>query len=164
MKRTMMIGTILLLAGMLAVPVFARGPGQARTGERGSFGPGDCWNQSRTYAGANLTEEQQARVEELVRRHDEQVTPIRNELWAKQVEMKALMVAETLDESKVKALQKEINTLRSDLSDKRIDFRIELRKIDPDARFAGRMGRGGSGRTGSGPFMKGGRGPGSCRD
>jgi hypothetical protein len=29
MKRTMMIGTILLLAGMLAVPVFARGPGQA---------------------------------------------------------------------------------------------------------------------------------------
>ena len=169
MKRTMTIGVILLLAGMLAVPVFAFGPGRGRTG-----GAGEGQGQRQPFCLPNLTEEQQAKVEALFQSHREETMPIHNELRAKRAELRALMLAKTLDEAKVRAVQGEINTLQKDLSNKRLDMQIELRKIDPNARFggrfAGRFGRGGKGgKRGGGTAPQwdedpygGGRGPGAC--
>ena len=161
-KRTMTVATVLLLAGTLAVPVFAWGPGKGRSGGQGKYGPGACWNENRPYGGSNLTEEQQGQLKALHQTHVEATMPIRNKLRAKRAEIRALMLAETLDEAKVRAVQKEINAIQADLADKRIDFQIELRKIDPNASFAGRFaGRGGKGRRGGGRGAQGYEGSGS---
>ncbi|MGM0664348.1 MAG: periplasmic heavy metal sensor [Thermodesulfobacteriota bacterium] len=169
MRRAMTIGAVILLAGTLAIPVFAQGPAKGRWAGNPGYGPGACWSGAQAYRGTVLTEEQQAKINELRSRHLAEVTPVRNELWAKSEEMRGLMAAETLDEGRVNALQEEINGLRSDLADKRTEMHIELRKIDPEARFAGRSGRSGYGQKGWGPGagkmgrgFKGGYGPGQC--
>jgi zinc resistance-associated protein len=171
MRRAMSIGAIVLVAGTLAVPVLAQGPLKGRWTGKPGYGPGQCLSYGRDYRGAPLTEEQQARVEELRTSHFDETGPLRNELWAKREQMRGLMASETLDEARVKALQKEINTLRSELADKRAEIMIELRKVDPEARFAGRFGRSGYTRWGRdhGPQgMRqgggGGYGPGWCRN
>ncbi len=169
MRRAMTVGAVVLLAGTLAIPVFAQDPARGRWAGKPGYGPGQCLTDGRVYRGAALTEEQQAKLTELRSRHFAETTPVRNELWAKSEEMKGLMAAETLDEGRVKALQKEINGLRSELADKRTEMRLELRNIDPEARYAGRFGRSGYGHKGWGPGSKkmdrgsrGGYGPGWC--
>ncbi len=169
MRRTMTIGAVILLAGTLAIPVFAQGPAKGRWAGNPGYGPGSCLTDGRVYRGTVLTEEQQAKVDELRSRHLEETTPVRNELWAKSEEMRGLMAAEVLDEGRINALQKEINGLRSVLADKRTEMLIELRKIDPEARFAGRFGVGANADRGWGPgsrkmgrSFKGGHGPGWC--
>jgi Spy/CpxP family protein refolding chaperone len=163
MKRTLTTGAILLLVGTLAVPVFAWGPG--RWGGKGGNGPGACWSEGRPYGAATLSAEEQAKVDDLYRKHHEETAPLRERHRAKRAEMRSLLAAETPDEARVRELQKEINGLRADLSDKRTELRLALGKMDPNLRFAGRNGRGGYGhhRYGRGPgrHMSGGYGPGS---
>lgn len=168
MKRSLTIGAVLLLAGTLAVPVFAWGPG--RWSGRGAAGPGACWNEGGT-VGPTLNEEQQARVDALVRGHDEEAGPIRAQLRAKRAQQQALLAGETVDEAQVKALQKEINGLRDRLSDKRTDLLLALKKVDPSLRSAGPVGPGGKkgaeygwgrGRHRMGGGYGPGYGPGSC--
>ncbi len=163
MKRTLTTGAILLLVGTLAVPVFAWGPG--RSGGKGGYGPGACRNDGRAYGAAALSGEEQAKVDDLHRRHHEETAPLRERLRAKRAEMRSLLAAETVDEARVKELQNEINGLRAELSDKRTDLKLTLGKMDPNLRSAGRYGRGGYGHRGygwgPGRHMRGGYGPGS---
>jgi len=166
MKRTLTTAAILLLVGTLAVPVFAWGPG--RWGGRGGYGPGACWNEGGAYGATSLSAEEQAKADDLYRRHHEETAPLREQLRAKQAEMRSLLAAEDVDEARVKELQREINGLRAELSDKRTDLELALGKMDPNLRFAGRYGRGGYGGYGHrgngwgpGRHMRGGYGPGS---
>jgi len=170
MKRAITIGAVVLLAGALVVPVFAQGPGGVRFGGKpGYYGPGQCWRDGRPYGAALPNEEQQTKINELQSRHFEETAPVRNELWAKREQMRGFMAAESLDEARVRALQKEINGLRSELAEKRTQMLIELRSMDPDARFAGRFGGRSYGHKGWGPGpqmmgrgSRGGYGPGWC--
>lgn len=163
-KRTLTIGAILLLVGTLAVPAFAWGPG--RWGGGGGYGPGACWNNRGPYGASALSAEEQSKIDELYRNHEEETAPLRERLWAKRSEMRALLAAESVDEARVKELQKEINGLRADLSDRRTELELALKKMDLEPRFAGRT-RGGYGRQaygwGPGGRMKGyGPGSGAC--
>jgi Spy/CpxP family protein refolding chaperone len=163
MKRTLTAGAVLLLVGTLAVPVFAWGPG--RWGGKGGYGPGACWTEGRPYGAATLSAEEQAEVDDLYRKHDEETAPLRERLRAKRAEMRALLAAESVDEARVREVRTEINGLRDDLSDKRTELQLALHKLDSNLRFAGRHGRGGYGhhRYGwrPGRHMSGGYGPGS---
>lgn len=161
MKRTIMLGIVFLLIGTLAAPVIAKG----RWDGRGGAGTGPCWGDEAQPGWMNgLTEEQQAQVETLHQKHFQETLSIRNELRTKRAEMRALLLAETLDEGKVQGLQKEIQGIRTMLSDKRLELTLELRKIDPDLRFAGESGFGGKGHRGGdrGKRGMGGYGQGAC--
>ena len=56
--------------------------------------------------------------------------------------MNTLLNAPDPDAEKAKALQKEIIDLRGKMAEKRLDFRLEARKINPDARFGRGYGKG----------------------
>jgi zinc resistance-associated protein len=88
---------------------------------------------------------------------------LRKEIWSKSAERDSLLNSTDPDVEKLRTLQKEISELRSKMSEKRLDFELEARKIAPEGSYAKGYGRGyrkGYGK-GYGGRM-GGYGPGSC--
>ena len=145
MKRlAVILGSVMLVAA-IAYPVFAWGPGMGRgqgqgiSGNRGG-GPGSCWRYDRGYS--NLTEEQRGALSQLNEKFSNETATFRNEIRAKSDEMNTLLNAPDLDAEKAKALQKEIIDLRGKMAEKRLDFRLEVHKINPDARFGAGYGKG----------------------
>lgn len=145
MKRlAVILGSVMLVAA-IAYPVFAWGPGMGRGQGQGisdnrSGGPGSCWRYDRGYS--NLTQEQQSALGQLNEKFFNETEPLRNEIRAKSDEMNTLLNAPEPDAEKAKALQKEIIDLRGKMAEKRLDFRLEARKINPDARFGRGYGKG----------------------
>lgn len=170
MKRLASVLGIALLVGAMAVPVFAWGPrwgmGHHMMGHWGG-GPGYSWNDGPRYD--NLTEEQRTRLEKLYQEFNDETARLRNELRAKTGDLNTLLSLSNPDTEKARALQKEISGLRTKLAEKRLNFRLEARKINPEARFGWGYGRGGYGpsmrgyapATGYGQHMEG-YGPGYC--
>ena len=157
MKRLAVILGSVMLVGAIAYPVFAWGPGMGRgqgiSGNR-SGGPGSCWRYDRGYS--NLTQEQQSVLGQLNEKYFNETEPLRNEIRAKSDKMNTLLNAPDPDAEKAKALQKEIIDLRGKMAEKRLDFRLEARKINPDARFGGGYGKGyGRHMKGYGRHMEG---------
>jgi len=158
MKKLVTVLGIVLLVGVMSYPVFARGPGWGYGG-----GPGNCWqNQGGQTA---LTQEQQNNLNALDQKFFNETASLRNNIWSKQNEMSILLNGENPDSAKLQALQKEITTLKGQMAEKQLEYRLEAQKIAPDntvSRGYG-MGRGGygMGRGGYGGG-RGGYGPGSC--
>ena len=173
MKRVAVVIGIILLAGLIAYPVFAHGPGWGggrghhMMGNRGP-GPGYCWQYGGGYA--NVTPEQQSKLDELYQNFYNETNNLKNEIWSKSRELNTLLDSPDPDIEKAKALQKEISDLRSKMAEKRLDFQLETRKINPDARFGAGYGKGyGRHMRGYGPRagmgygkLMGGYGQGPC--
>ena len=134
-------------------------------------GPDNChgygWSEGR--GSQNLTDEQRGQLDTLRQEFIDRTAPIKNEIWSKKAQINTLMSTSNPDAEKVRALQKEISDLKAQLAQERIDFQLETRKINPDARFGAGYGRGGFGpqKRGRGPgygnncpLWEGGRGPG----
>jgi len=133
MKKLITITGILVLTAVIAYPVFAWGPkwgGMHRGMGYGGHGPGYCWQGSRAYG--NLTSEQQAKLNELSQNFYNETAKFRSELWAKRGQMKALLNSQNPDEKELKELQAQINELSNQLSQKRLDFELQVRKIAPN--------------------------------
>ena len=171
MKKTISILGALLLVAAIAYPVLAWGPGGGWGGmHRGmgwGYGPGNCWNNGGGYGYNNLTQEQAAKLDQLRQDFFNDTTPIRNELWNKYSQMNTELTAATPDRARITTLQNEINDLRAKLSQKRLDFNLETRKIAPNTGLAQGYGPGygwgmmGYGR-GYGNHMYGSGGYGGC--
>ena len=132
-----------MLVAALSVPVSAWahgwGGGQDNMGSwRGC--PGYETEYGKGYG--NLTEDQHEKLEKLNRKFYEETAQIRNKIWSKSEELNTLLNSSNLDAEKAKALQKEISELRSKLDQARINFKLEAGKINPDARFGEKYGRG----------------------
>ena len=143
MKRLAIILGSVMLVSAIAYPVFAWGPGMGRgQGSKGNWGggPGSCWRYDRGYS--NLTQEQQSAMGQLNEKFFSETATLRNEIWSKSDELNSLLNAPDPDAEKAKALQKEIIDLRNVMAGKRLDFQLEARKINPDARFGAGYGRG----------------------
>lgn len=157
MKKKLMITGALLLVLALAIPAFAFGPGWGRGG-----GPSNCAR----YGGPEITDEQRQALEDVRKEFFQSTEGLRESMRAKMEEMREVMTSDDPDEDKAKAISKEISQLRSELSEKRIDMALKVRKIIPDAPFGKgsgsgfgkRGGRGGRGWSRGG----GGFGPGNC--
>ncbi len=133
MKKLITITGILVLTAIIAYPVFAWGPHWgAMHGGMGYWGhgPGYCWGGSGAYG--NLTPEQQIKLNKLRQDFFNETAKLRSELWAKHAELNALLSSPNPDEQKVKGLQAQINSLRDQLSQKRLDFDLQARKIVPN--------------------------------
>jgi len=170
MTRVTKILGITLLVGALAVPVFAWAHGWGRGHHMmDSWGSGPGYHSDYESGYRNLTEEQRTQLEQLDRKFYDETADLRNEIWAKSADLNTLLNGSNPDSEKVRALQKELGDLRAKLDEKRLNYELEARKIDPEPRFGRRYGRGnyghhmgGFGRgMGYGLHMRG-YGPGSC--
>lgn len=162
MKRLIALLGILVLVGAIAVPVLAHGPGWGK-GQHMGWGGGPGYGSCGDYGpgSSNVTEEQRTKLDTLHKKFYDDTAQLRNDMWTKSQELRALLNSPEPDAEKARALQKEITGLRSQLAEKRLDFELEERKVAPDARFGSGYGRGsgkGYGR-GYGHHM-GGHGPG----
>jgi zinc resistance-associated protein len=143
MRRVTTIIAVALLAGAVALPAFAWahgwGRGQYMMGHWGS-GPGYCYGYERGYGA--IPEEQQSTLQELDNKFYEETATLRNEIRMKSSELNGLLNSSTPDLEKVKALQKELNNLRAQMDEKRLNYELEVRKVLPERRFGGSYGMG----------------------
>lgn len=99
----------------------------------------------------NLTPEQGGKLFDLKEKFRTDTASLRKDLMVKRLEMKPLWKAENPDEKAIQAKQKEINALRDQMSLKMVTFRLEAKKIAPQAGFGRGMGMGHGGGCGMGP-------------
>lgn len=153
MKKLVTVLGVLLLAGVMAYPVFARGYGRGggcsgwgSGGGRGG-GPGYCWrNQGGNPA---VTPEQQQKLNSLDQKFFNETSATRNSIWSKQNEMNVLLSGENPDPAKLRTLRKEISGLKAQMAEKRLAYRLETRKVAPRGAYGGGYGGGGGGYRGN---------------
>lgn len=148
-----LLALALVLSLGLAAAVYAAGP----MGMGMGHGPGMM----------NLTPEQGGKLFDLREKFRNDTASLRKDLMVKHLEMKSLWKAETPDQNAILAKQKEINALKDQMSLKMVTFRLEAKKIAPQAAFGRGMGMGhgggmgmGDGGCGMGPGGGMGMGPG----
>ena len=112
----------------------------------------------------NLTPDQAGKFFDLKEKFRNDTAAARKQMMVKHAELAALWKAEKPDQAAITAKQKEVNTLRDQMQEKRTAFQLEARKIAPElAQGFGRgMGRGmGGGGMGHGgcPMVGPGGGP-----
>lgn len=111
-------------------------------------------NQGYNNQNSNLTEDQITRLNDLQKKFYDETAGLRDQMWAKSNELNTVLNSADPDADEVKALQTEINDLRAQMSNARIDYDLEAKKINPDGDSRGQMGR--SGRMGGmGSFAPG---------
>jgi zinc resistance-associated protein len=141
-KALSIIGTLLLVAA-IAIPVYARGQGGGKSHQRMGYGKANscyCWQQGKVYD--NLTDEQRRQLQELYQTFSNEKARLRNEIRSKSAELNTLLNSPNPDDEKAKAFQKEISDLRAKLDQKRVNFRLEVRKIAPDVQFGRKYSKG----------------------
>jgi Spy/CpxP family protein refolding chaperone len=147
--KSLAVVLALVLSLGLAASALARGP----------FGGGPgC---------ANLTTEQAGKLFDLKEKFRTDTASLRKQLLLKHLELRKLWAAEKPDEKQILAKQKEINPLREQMQEKVTTFRLEARKIAPNARlghcgFGHGFGMGHGGGMGPGMGPGGGMGPGKA--
>jgi zinc resistance-associated protein len=158
MKRLATIFGVVLLAGAIAFPVFAWGPG----GDWGHHMMG-YWGGNPGYVGGyeSLAPEQRSQLDALNQKFYDESADLRSQLWSKSSELDSILNSAHPDLEKAKAFQKEIGELRAKLDEKRFNYELEARKIVPQKQ-RGEDYAGGYGypMEGFGPGM--GYGPGAC--
>ncbi|MBF0527586.1 MAG: hypothetical protein HQK56_21110 [Deltaproteobacteria bacterium] len=73
---------------------------------------------------------------------------LRADLYRKHTELNYLLAAQPIDEAKVKGVQKEINSLKAQMADKKVEYMVEARKKNPN--WTPGFGQGGCGGRGPG--------------
>jgi zinc resistance-associated protein len=133
MKRITTIIGIIILAGAVAVPVMAWGPGWGRGHHTmGTWGSGPEYGRG-DYG--NLTSEQKSSLDSLDRKFYEETRELRDQIWTKSRELDSVLDSSNPDLDKAKGLQKEISDLRAKLDEKTVTYELEARKIVPDQRL-----------------------------
>ncbi len=102
----------------------------------------------------NLTPDQAGKMFDLRQKFMDDTAGLRKQMFVKRAELAALWKAENPDQNQIVAKEKEINALKDQLEPKVVAFKLEARKISPQAAMG--MGRG----FGMGPGMGGGPGKG----
>jgi len=122
MKKTIIIGLSLVLGlALVATVALAWGPGFGR-----GFGAGPGYG---TPPIPNLTADQSDQIQALRETFLKEVESLQKDLYAKGQELRTLWSTQNVDPAAVKAKQNEISDLRSQLQDKAINLRLEIRKV-----------------------------------
>jgi zinc resistance-associated protein len=128
------------------------------------YGPegGECgrgYGPGRGGPRSEMSEEQIEKMETQREAFFKDTEPIRQKLYEKEMALKSELAKENPDIDAAKALQSEISGLRAEFDQKRLEHRVKMRKIVPEA------GRGYKDRGGRGPRGGGygyGYNPGAC--
>ncbi|HUU39704.1 MAG TPA: periplasmic heavy metal sensor [Desulfatiglandales bacterium] len=172
MKKIVTILGILFLSAALTTPALAHGPGWGKGYNRtcyGEGGPGFCRQQDREFD--KLTEQQRDQLDKLHETFYDDTAQLKDDIRSKSRDLDRLLDKSTPDTDKALSLQKEISDLEAKLAQKRLDFRLEAKKIAPELelRLGKAFGRGPYGDPMKGPAPDMGRhmrgyGPGPCWD
>ena len=84
---------------------------------------------STVMAALELTPEQTTKIQALHESTSQKITPIKAQLVTKRAEMKVLWTQPSLDADKIKATQKEIQALRTQIREIQTDMRIAFRSL-----------------------------------
>jgi Spy/CpxP family protein refolding chaperone len=158
------------LVSLVAVSVIAVGAtafaGKGMGNKDDDRGYGGCGKQNRRggcaygQMNADLTPEQREQMETERQTFFDATKNDRQDLYAKQLELRAEMAKSQPDLKKASALQKEVSDLQGSLDQKHLGHIMAMRKINPDAGRGYMMQRRGMGHHGMGQGM--GYGPGNC--
>jgi zinc resistance-associated protein len=126
----------------------------AEPGGMGGMGPGGMGHGGMM----NLTPDQAGKMFDLRQKFMDDTANLRKQMCIKRAELAALWKAENPDQGQIVAKEKEINALRDQLEPKAVAFKLEDRKIAPQACMGRGHGGMGAGCGMGGPGM--GMGPG----
>jgi zinc resistance-associated protein len=152
-SKTLIILTVVTVLGFGAYAFADRGMGPGMMGGWGHHGAG--WHHGSSNSSGygpmagNLSDDE---LVQMSKEHSEFFTAtenLRQDLYAKQLELRSELANENPDSKRASSLQNDISKLQTRLDQKRIDHMVEMRKINPNA-DRGFMGRGGMGYS-SGP-------------
>ena len=152
-NKSLMILTIIAVIGFGAYAFADWGMGPGMMGGWGNYGPG--WHHGGYgYNGygnmmRNLNDDQIQEINTQRNTFFKETENLRQDLYAKQLELRSELAKENPDSKKALNLQGDISKLQARMDQKRIDHRVEMRNINPNA-GRGFMGRGGMG-YGTGP-------------
>lgn len=158
LSKILIILAVVTLLGFGAKAFADWGMGYGHRGW-GHHGPGwhhQGWGGS-GYGGymmGNLNEKDLKALEDERRAFFEETETLRQNLYAKDLELRSELAKENPDVKKASRLQSEISQLQAQLDQKHVEHRIKMRKINP---YAGRGYMGGRGGMGYGPQYGGGR-------
>lgn len=132
MKRKIIIAAGLLLIGLIATAALAHGGGR---GHGGWFCEGR--GMMAGFSGLKLTADQTAKMDALRDSHRKEVQPLRDKMFAKRNELRALWLETNPDPGKITAAQKEVQVLRNQMEEKRTAFRFSaLNLLTPEQKTA----------------------------
>ncbi len=114
----------------------------------GHHGPGwhhrDMGGPGYGYGMGDLNEKELKAIEDERRAFFEDTETLRQDLYAKDLELRSELAKENPDVKKAARLQSEISKLEAQLDQKLVEHRIKMKKVSPYA-VRGYMGRGGMG-------------------
>jgi Spy/CpxP family protein refolding chaperone len=119
MKKTIIalgLGALMLLG---VTYVYAQGPG---------FGPGYRmgWGYEKW---SSLTPEQQTKFQELRQKFNDETTQLKGAILTKRLELQSLWANPKADPKAILEKEKELGTLRDQLRDKAVQFKLEARNV-----------------------------------
>jgi len=127
MKKAMIIFGSMVLVATLSLPVLGKGPGGGF-----GYGRGDGPCRQNLQDKLDLTDEQ---VEQLENLHDQFITEtseLRQSIRKSAREFATYMKSDSPDEATALELQKELNSLREQMMEKRLKMRLASLKIAPE--------------------------------
>jgi Spy/CpxP family protein refolding chaperone len=154
MKKRMVAAGLIVMVALGVSYVFAGGPG---SGPRaGGYGPGNGPGNCGSFMGVtDLTPEQQAKLQDLRKKHHEEMAPLREKMFSLRQDLQTLWADPKADPQVIQNKEKEMDTLRSQMREMAVQFKMEARSnLTPEqiASSSGSgCGRGGRG-YGRGPF------------
>ena len=121
MKKTVIALGLAVVVVLAAVHVYEAGPG---------FGAGKgLRNCAGACGAANLAPEQQTKMQELRLQHQEEVAPLRDKMVILRQELRTLWSDPKADPKVIQAKTKEMNDLRDQMQEKRVESRLEIRNL-----------------------------------
>ena len=136
-KRSLLLILTLVLAAGLAAVVWAEAP------KGMPHGPMMMWHGHQCHHGhMNLTPDQAAKLFDVKEKFRTDTAALRKQLFVGKAEMAALWKAETPDEKAIVGKVKELSVLKGQMMEKRVLFRLEVRKIVPQPPMKTGMGEG----------------------
>ena len=158
-RNIVLLTTVITLVGLGTYAFAGWGMGWGHHG--GGYGQGrgyhHGWGPGGGYGG-NWSEEDYKKMQSARNEFFKATDRLRQELYAKQLELRSELAQEKPDTKKAAKLQKELSELQAQFDQKRLDHMIAMRKINPRMGY----GFGGRGRMGMGGGYGRGGGPGGC--
>ena len=120
MKKLSIAAAVLLMVAVTTL---------AMAGPKRAFFDGKGHLNHAVIAGLELSSEQTEKIQTLHETAKKEIIPVKAQLATKRAEMKLLWTQTTLDADKIKATQKEIQVLRTQIRDTQTDMRITFRNL-----------------------------------
>lgn len=115
-KHPILTTAVILIAIVVSAQTFGQEPGKLKRAH-------ECCGMM------DLTEEQQAKIEELKTNLEKAILPMKTKLGVKQAELQELLVAENPNKAAIDKKIDEISGLRTQMQKKHINHRLEVRAL-----------------------------------